>query len=162
MSERLPWPGWAARYYWGIRSQSVSLEQTVAWLLKHGVKAQNVTRLEYYLPRLEATARSINLYCLDLEQQRGSDRWPRWAVYALVTSGQQSDLAVNKLVQARRYLEHGHWVLMEKRLNDCLLCTQKIRRALLEGPPPEVNEDDREWLLRQVAEIVDHVTEDWT
>ena len=142
-SQRLqPWPEWATRYYWEFRNQIGRLEAATRWLLDKAVAEQNVPRLERFLPMLEEIARMIHLTSLELNEQRDSNKWPNWAnnAHALIMS--RSKRSAEKVQQARRYLDGNYWTLMELRLRDALLFSQEMRAALMEGPTPELKEQD--------------------
>jgi hypothetical protein len=135
-----------------MRGQLARLEGMAGWLLRQGAQTQNTTRLEAFLPALEETARAIQLYAMELAEQRGTDTWPYWAsgAHALILS--DSKRVVKKVLEARAHLERNLWILVEKRLQDALLLAQEMRAALLEGPAPEMSETDI--FLIQEAEAI--------
>lgn len=150
---RKPWPDWARRYYWLIRAHAGKLEQMVRWLLKYGVERRNAPRLEKFIPQIENVALAIDLYCRECQEQRGGERWPYWANQAVETALEQAGIAVQKAAQAGRYLERGYWEMMERRLTDCLTAAQKVRQALMEGPPPSIEEADMFVFLNEAEAI---------
>lgn len=137
-----PWPDWATRQYWQIRSQIEKLEQLGKWVFKHGFERHNVARLERFLPAMEETARTINLYCLELSELRGSDRWPNWANDAHALTMNESHTAAQWLARIREHVEANHWQQAERLLQECILSAQRMRQALMRGPAPELNDID--------------------